>query len=70
LAFGYNALMLVSYVNGVYTFSGFGAAVTVTLNTTVNPAAFSWHVELGVSCPDQNPRNSLTFFGVADRVGR
>jgi hypothetical protein len=37
LAFGYNKLMLVSYVDGVYTFTGFGDAVTATLNTTVNP---------------------------------
>jgi hypothetical protein len=31
LAFGYNALMQVSLVNGVYMFSGFGDAVTATL---------------------------------------
>jgi hypothetical protein len=67
LAFGYNALMQVSFVNGVYVFSGFGDAATATLDTTANPATFSWHVELGVSCPDQNPYNSLTYFGVADR---
>jgi hypothetical protein len=60
LAFGYNALMQVSFVNGVYVFSGFGDAATATLDTTANPATFSWHVELGVSCPDQNPYNSLT----------
>ena len=70
LASGYNALMLVSYLNGVYRFSGFGDAVTATVNTMVNPATFSWHVELGVSCPNQNPYSSLTFFGVADRGGR
>jgi hypothetical protein len=69
LAFGYNALMQVSFVNGVYVFSGFGDAATATLDTTANPATFSWHVELGVSCPDQNPYNSLTYFGVADRGG-
>src|SRR4029453_719983 len=66
LAFGYNALMQVSFVNGVYIFSGFGDAATATLDTTANPATFAWHVELGVSCPDQNPYNSLTYFGLAD----
>jgi hypothetical protein len=70
LAFGYNALMQVSLVNGVYVFSGFGDAATATLDTTANPATFSWHVELGVSCPNQNPYNSLTYFGVANRGGR
>jgi hypothetical protein len=70
LAFGYNALMLLSYADGVYLFTGFGDAVTATLNTTVNPATFAWHVEFGVSCPDENPYNSMTFFGVADRGGR
>jgi hypothetical protein len=69
LAFGYNALMLVSFSDGVYVFSGFGDAVTATLNTNATPATFSWHVELGVSCPDQNPYDSLTFFGVASRGG-
>jgi hypothetical protein len=68
-AFGYNALMQVSFVNGVYVFSGFGDAATATLDTTANPATFSWHVELGVSCPDQNLYNSLTYFGVANRGG-
>ena len=70
LAFGYNALMQVSFVNGVYVFSGFGDAASATLDTTANPATFSWHVQLGVSCPDQNPYNSLTYFGVADRGHR
>jgi hypothetical protein len=69
LAFGYNALMLVSFSDGVYVFSGFGDTVTATLNTNATPATFSWHVELGVSCPDQNPYDSLTFFGVASRGG-
>jgi hypothetical protein len=41
LAFGYNALMQVSFVNGVYVFSGFGDAATATLDTTANPATFS-----------------------------
>ena len=70
LAFGYNGLMLVSYLDGVYTFSGFGDAAAATINTRVNPATFAWHVELGVSCPNQNPYNSLTYFGVADRGRR
>jgi hypothetical protein len=61
LSFGYNRLMQVSFVNGVYVFSGFGDIATATLDTTTNPATFSWHVELGVSCPSQNPYNSLTF---------
>ena len=69
LSFGYNALMLVSFSDGVYVFSGFGDTVTATLNTNATPATFSWHVELGVSCPDQNPYDSLTFFGVASRGG-
>jgi hypothetical protein len=68
LAFGYNALMLVSYADGVYVFTGLGDAATATLDTNVTPATFSWDVELfGVSCPDQYPYNSLTFFGVASR---
>src|SRR6266513_5543054 len=65
LAWGYNALILVSYVNGVYVFSGFGGIATATLDTTVTPAAFCWHVELGDGCIAQRPYNSLTFFGVA-----
>jgi hypothetical protein len=69
LAFGYNALMLVSFSDGIYVFSGFGDAATATLNTNATPATFSWHVELGLSCPDQSPYNSLTFFGVASRGG-
>jgi hypothetical protein len=69
LAWGYNALVLVSFVDGVYVFSGFGGIATATLDTNVTPVAFSWHVELGVSCPDQYPYNSLTFFGVANRGG-
>jgi hypothetical protein len=69
LALGYNALMLVSRncdaVGCVYTFSGFGDSVTATLDTTVTPARFSWHVQLAGGCPPQRPYNSLTFFGVA-----
>ena len=63
LAFGYNALMLVSFVDGVYVFSGFGDAATATLDTSVTPATFSWHVELGGGCPPEHPYNSLTYFG-------
>jgi hypothetical protein len=70
VAFGNNALMLISYVDGVYVFSAFGGFAMATLDTSVTPARFSWHVEFGVSCPDQNPFNSLTFFGVANRGGR
>ena len=66
-SFGYNGLMLVSYLNGVYRFSGFGDAAAATIDTTVNPAKFCWHVELGVGCPSQNPYNSVTYLGVADR---
>ena len=67
VAFGNNALILTSYVGGVYVFSAFGGFAMATLDTSVTPATFSWHVEFGVSCPDQNPFNSLTFFGVANR---
>ena len=70
LAFGYNALMQVSYADGVYVFTGLGDAVTATLDTTMSPATFSWHAELfGVSCPDQYPYSSLTYFGLANRGG-
>jgi hypothetical protein len=69
VAFGNNALILISYDDGVYVFSAFGGFATATLDTSVTPARFSWHVEFGVSCPDQNPFNSLTFFGVGNRGG-
>jgi hypothetical protein len=69
VAFGNNALTLISYDDGVYVFSAFGGFATATLDTSVTPARFSWHVEFGVSCPDQNPFNSLTFFGAANREG-
>jgi hypothetical protein len=39
------------------------------LDTRVTPARFSWHVEFGVSCPDENPFNSLMFFAAANRGG-
>jgi hypothetical protein len=67
LAFGYNALMLVSYFGGVYTFSGFGDSAIATLNTNYSPARFSWHVELGSGCPPSHPYDSLIFLGVANR---
>ena len=69
VAFGNNALILISHDDGVYVFSAFGGFATATLDTSVTPARFSWHVQFGVSCPDQNPFNSLTFFGVANRGG-
>jgi hypothetical protein len=69
VAFGYNALIPISHDDGVYVFSAFGGFATATLDTRVTPARFSWHVEFGISCPDQNPFNSLTFFGVANRGG-
>ena len=71
VAFGYNALILdpLQSGGGVYVFSAFGGFATATLDTSVTPARFSWHVEFGISCPDQNPFNSLTFFGVANRGG-
>jgi hypothetical protein len=69
LAWGYNALILISYSEGVYVFSGFGGIATATLDTSVTPATFSWHVELGGGCTTQRPYNSLTFQGMADRGG-
>lgn len=60
---------LVSFIDGVYVFSGFENAATVTLDTHQTPAAFSYHVELGYSCPDEYPYSSLTYYGVADRRG-
>jgi hypothetical protein len=69
VAFGYNALILDPSHSGggVYEFSAFGGFAIARLDTTASPATFSWHVEFGVSCPDQNPFDSLTFFGVANR---
>jgi hypothetical protein len=54
VAFGNNALMLISHDDGVYVFSAFGGFAMATLDTSVTPAKLSWHVEFGVSCPDQN----------------
>jgi hypothetical protein len=70
LAFGYNAFMLVWFSEGVYVFSGFGDAVTVTLDTNESPATFSWQVELSGGCSSQRPYNSLSYLGVANRGGR
>jgi len=70
VAFGTNVLTLMSHDDGVYVFFAFGGVAIATLDTRVTPASFSWHVQFGVSCPDQNPFNSLTFFGVADRGRR
>ena len=42
LAFGYNALMLVSYVDGVYVFSGFGDPRRRRSTRGWTPAMFSW----------------------------
>jgi hypothetical protein len=69
VAFGYNALMLLSFSDGVYVFSAFGGFATATLDTTQTPATFSWHVEFGNGCPPARPFNSLTFFGVANHGG-
>jgi hypothetical protein len=69
VAFGNNALILISHDDGVYVFSAFGGFATATLDTTQTPATFSWHVEFGNGCPPARPFNSLTFFGVANRGG-
>jgi hypothetical protein len=61
--------MLVSSSGGVYVFAGFGDTATATLDTSVTPATFSWHVELGGGCPPEHPYDSLTFFGLASRGG-
>ena len=70
VAFGNNALMLISYVEGVYVFSAFGGFAMATLDTSETPATFSWHVQFGGGCPIARPFNSLTFSGVADRGRR
>jgi len=70
LAWGYNALILISHIGNVYVFSAFEGTATATLDTTAPPPArFDWHVQLGVSCPNEYPYNSLTFSGVANRGG-
>jgi hypothetical protein len=58
---------LVSFIDGVYVFSGFDGTATATLDLNKTPAAFSYNVELGFSCPDEYPYSSLTYYGVADR---
>ena len=72
VAFANNALILdpLQSGGGVYVFSAFGGFAMATLDTRVTPARFSWHVQFGFSCPDQNRYNSLTFSGVADRGRR
>jgi len=44
--------------------------VTATLDTPVDPATFSWHIELGVSWPVPCPYNSLTLSGAASVGGK
>jgi hypothetical protein len=51
--------------DGVYVYL-FGPSVTMTLDTNVDPATFSWHVELGGGCPPEHPYDSLTYVGVAN----
>ena len=71
LAFGYNALMLVLYADGVYVFTGLWRRRDGDArHDHAAPATFFWQVELDVSCrPDHDPYNSLTFFGLASRGG-
>ena len=69
LAWGYNALMLLSYVDGVYVFSAFGGIATATLDTSAPTTRFDWHVQLGLAAQADHPYNSLTFSGVANRGG-
>ena len=66
LAFRHNELMLVSYSDGIYVYTGFGDSATATLDTNATPATFSWHVEFGGGCPPEHPYDSLTYFGVAN----
>ena len=53
----------VSVAGGVYTYS-FGPQVTVTLDTNMTPAMFSWHVEFADNCTLRTYR-SLSYIGVA-----
>ena len=55
--------------NILNTFSGFGDAVTVTLDTTKTPATFSWHVRLSGGCPADRTSDALSYLGVASRGG-
>ena len=68
-AFGYNALMLVSFSGGVYVFAGFGDTATATLDTNATPATFSWQVQLGGGCPPEHPYDSVAYSGLANRGG-
>jgi hypothetical protein len=57
----------VSFEEGVYTYS-WGPSVTVTLDTTTDPATFSWNVDFHRCCGTQgctNLYNMLAFVGVA-----
>ena len=56
-----NDLLLQSLEGGVYTFSAFGRAATLTLDT--NTGTFMWHVELGGGCTPERPYDSLTYIG-------
>ena len=54
-------LLFQSLEGGVYTFSAFGRAATLTLDT--NTGTFMWHVELGGGCTPERPYDSLTYIG-------
>ena len=69
VAFGYNALILISHEDGVYVFSAFGGIATATLDTSAPTTRFDWHVQLGLAAQADHPYNSLTFSGVANRGG-
>jgi hypothetical protein len=56
-----NDLLFQSLEGGVYTFSAFGRAATLELDT--NTGTFSWHVELGGGCTPDRPYDSLTYLG-------
>ena len=56
-----NDLVFQSLEGGVYTFSAFGRAATLTLDT--NTGTFTWHVELGGGCTPDRPYDSLTYIG-------
>ncbi len=58
---------LVSFVDGVYIFSGFEGIVIVTLDTNQTPASFAYHAELGGGCLPERPYDSLTYLGLANR---
>ena len=60
---------LISFVDGVYVFSGFEGIVIATLDTNQTPASFAYQAELGGGCPPERPYDSLTYFGLANRGG-